>query len=127
MITVSTDNDGDIDQTNERGESAVFPIGFHDKVLFSGRILPYKKNLDDKVRAPDGKYNTSFPNYVNVALADLCFQLYAEVADVDELMDMIRSTALTNYIRLDMNGDGDTNDDYNGHPETQPLQLINPA
>ena len=40
---------------------------------------------------------------------------------------MIRSTALTNYIRLDMNGDGDTDDVYNGQPETQPLQLINPA
>ena len=47
--------------------------------------------------------------------------------DVDELMEMIRSTALTNYIRLDMNGDGDTDDVYNGQPETQPLQLINPA
>ena len=127
MITVSTDNDGDIDQTNERGESAVFPIGFHDKVLFSGRILPYKKNLDDKVRAPDGKYNTSFPNYVNVALADLCFQLYAEVADVDELLEMIRSTAFTDYIRFDLNGDGDTNDIIDGQRETQPLQLINPG
>ena len=42
-------------------------------------------------------------------------------------MDMIRSTALINYIRLDMNGDGDTDDVYNGQPETQPLQLINPA
>ena len=127
MITVSTDNDGDIDQTNERGESAVFPIGFHDKVLFSGHILPYKKNLDDKVRAPDGKYNTSFPNYVNVALADLCFQLYAEVADVDELLEMIRSTVLTDHIRFDLNGDGDTNDIVDGQRETQPLQLINPG
>ena len=127
MITVSTDEDGDIDQTNENGESSVFPVGFHDKVLFSGHILPYKKNPDDKVRAPDGKYNTSFPNYVNVALADLCFQLYAEVADVDELLEMIRSTALTDYIRFDLNGDGDTNDIVDGQPESQPLQLINPA
>ena len=37
----------------------------------------------------------------------------ADVADVDELLEMIRSTALTDYIRLD--------------GQTQELQLINPA
>lgn len=46
-------------------------------------------------------------------MADLCFQMYAEVADVDQLLDMIRSTSLTDYIR------------FNG--ETQPLQLMNPG
>jgi hypothetical protein len=52
----------------------------------------------------------------------------ADVKDVDELLEMMRSTALTDYIRFDLNGDGDTNDtDSNGQPETQPLQLINPA
>ena len=40
---------------------------------------------------------------------------------------MVRSTALTDYIRLDLNGDGDTNDVIDGQPESQPLQLINPA
>ena len=43
----------------------------------------------------------------------ICFQLYAEVEDVDELLEMVRSTALTNYIRLE--------------GQVQPLQLINPA
>ena len=51
----------------------------------------------------------------------------ADVADVDELLDMIRSTSLTDYIRFDLNGDGDTDDNVNGQPETQPLQLMNPA
>ena len=46
-------------------------------------------------------------------MADLCFQMYAEVADVDQLLTMIRSTCLTDYIR------------FNG--ETQNLQLMNPA
>ena len=46
-------------------------------------------------------------------MMDICFQLYAEVKDVDELLEMVRSTALTDYIRLD--------------GMTQPLQLINPA
>ena len=50
----------------------------------------------------------------------------ADVSDVDELLEMIRSTALTDYIRFDLNGDGDTNDTYEGQPETQPLQLMNP-
>jgi len=62
-----------------------------------------------------------------VALASLCFQIHADVEDVDELLDMIRSTALTDYIRFDLNGDGDTNDIIDGQPETQELQLINPG
>ena len=57
----------------------------------------------------------------------LCFQMVAEVEDVDELLEMVRSTCLTDYIRFDLNGDGDTNDNIDGQPETQPLQLINPA
>ncbi len=60
-------------------------------------------------------------------MTDLCFQMFAEVKDVDQLLDMIRSTALTDHIRFDLNGDGDTNDTYNGQSETQALQLINPA
>lgn len=39
--------------------------------------------------------------------------MFAEVKDVDELLEMIRSTALTDYIRLD--------------GQTQELQLMNPA
>ena len=42
-------------------------------------------------------------------------------------MAMIRSTCLTDHIRFDLNGDGDTNDIHDGHPESIPLQLINPA
>ena len=53
--------------------------------------------------------------------------MFAEVVDVNQLLEMIRSTALTDYIRFDLNGDGDTNDIHDGHPETVPLQLINPA
>ena len=60
-------------------------------------------------------------------MTDLCFQMFAEVKDVDELLEMIRATALTDYIRFDLNGDGDTNDNINNQPESQPLQLINPA
>jgi hypothetical protein len=32
---------------------------------------------------------------------DICFQMFAEVEDVDELLEMVRSTCDTDYIRLD--------------------------
>ena len=117
LVTVGTNAIGDIDQTNETLSSSVFPLGFHDKVLFAGRAFPYHKNTNGRIGAEgninNGKYATSFTNYVNVAMMSICFQLYAEVKDVFQLLDMVRSTSLTDYIRLD------------GH--TQPLQLINPA
>ena len=37
------------------------------------------------------------------------------------------STDLRDYIRFDLNGDGDTDDIVDGQPETQPLILMNPA
>ena len=41
---------------------------------------------------------------------------------------MIRnSTDLRDYIRFDLNGDGDTDDIVDGQPESQPLILMNPA
>ena len=126
MVTFWTNADWDIDQTNEIVESSRFPVWFHDKVLFAGREFP-NKMLDWLIGAATWKYATPYPNYVNVALTDLCFQMFAEVKDVDQLLEMIRSTCLTDYIRYDLNGDGDTNDTYDGQPETQPLQLINPA
>ena len=60
-------------------------------------------------------------------MTGLCFQMFAEVPDVEVLLEMIRSTCLTDHIHLDLNGDGDTNDIIDGHPETLPLQLINPG
>lgn len=131
LVTVGTNAIGDINQTNEIYASSVFPVGFHDKALFSGRAFPYHSNNDGRYGAEgkinNGKYATSFTNYVNVAMMSICFQMYAETKDVFELLDMVRSTCLTDYIRLDLNGDGDTNDLVEGQPESQPLQLINPA
>lgn len=128
MVTIATDKTGDIDQTDVSytGSSKV-PFGFDKNVLFAGRIFPYHSYNTGKILATEGKYPTSEPNYVNVAMSSLCFQLYAEVTDIDELLEMIRSTALNDYIRFDLNGDGDTNDICDGQPESQPLQLINPA
>ena len=118
LVTVGTNASGDCDQTGETTASSRFPVGFHEKVLFSGRAFP-KHELNEGGYSAEGlptnhgKYATSFTNYVNVAMMSICFQMYAEAKDVFELLDMVRSTCLTDYIRLD--------------GQTQPLQLINPA
>ena len=127
LITFGTNKNGDINQTTEIVESSKFPVWFHDKVLFSWREFPKKSSSSDDVRAATWKYATSYVNYLNVAIADLCFQMKADTPDVDQLLEMIRSTALTDYIRFDLNGDGDTDDIHDGQPESQPLQLMNPA
>lgn len=117
LVTVGTDKNWDIDQTNEIYASSMFPVWFHNKVLFSGRAFPYHSLNSWKIEAEglvnNWKYATSYTNYVNVAMTDLCFQMFAEVKDVDELLEMIRSTSLTDHIRFNW--------------EDQPLQLINPA
>ena len=137
LITVWTNKNGNVnhDPNDERINGSKFPVWFHDKVLFSWRIFPYHDDSNWKIVASSWNYASSYPNYVNVAMTDLCFQMRANVADVDELLDKIRDTALTDYIRLDLNGDGDTDDVISmatddgsiDQPESQPLQLINPA
>ena len=116
LVTVWTNGNGDMDLTNSTSSSySKFPVGFHPKVLFSWRTFPHAAAyIGFKIEAEWGSgYATSLTNYVNVCMMDICFQMYAEVKDVDELLEMVRSTALTDYIRLD--------------GMTQPLQLINPA
>lgn len=113
LVTIGTDKSGHIHVDEEPITGTKFPIGFADNILFAGRPFPYHSMNTGEITAPDAKPNTSFPNYVNVALMDICFQLYAEVKDVDELLEMVRSTALTDYITLE--------------GKTHPLILINHA
>ena len=113
LVTIGTDKSGHIKVDEEPVTGTKFPVGFADNVLFAGRPFPYHSDTLDEICAANAKPNTSFPNYVNVALMDICFQLYAEVKDVDELLEMVRSTALTDYITLG--------------GKTQPLILINHA
>ena len=127
IISVWTDADWDIDQTNEIYESSKFPVWFHKDVLFAGRDFP-TESINWVVESTPWKYPTSYVNYLNVAVADILFQMKADVPDVPNLLETIRATALTDdYIRFDLNGDGDTDDIIGGQPETQPLQLMNPA
>lgn len=113
LVTIATNKDWDTNQTNQTNGGSKFPIWFHDKVLFAWRIFPYK-DTSWTIIWRTWKYNTSYTNYVNVAMMDICFQMFAEAKDVDELLEMVRSTSLTDYIRFD------------GF-DPQPLQLINPA
>ena len=111
LVTIATNKNGDIDQTGVDRESSKYPVWFANNVLFSGRWFP--EHTEWVIYWPSWRYTTSDTNYFNVALADQCFQMFAEVKDVDELLEMIRSSSLTDYIRLDW--------------QTQELQLINPA
>ena len=116
LVTIGTNDKGDADQTGMIYGSSCFPVGFHDKALFAGRAFPFRRYPTEEIWAEKESvraYETSYVNYVNVAMMSICFQMYAEVKDVFELLDMVRATCLTDYIRLD--------------GQTQPLQLINPA
>ena len=127
IISTWTNAKWDINQTNEIYESSRFPVWFHNDILFAWREFP-STSIDWTVEAWKWKYVTSYVNYTNVAVADLCFQMFAEVEDIDQLLEMIKnSTDLRDYIRFDLNGDGDTDDTHNGQLESQPLILMNPA
>ena len=127
LVTIWTNAYWDIDQTNQVVESSKYPVWFHDKILFAWRAFPYLSWSSNVIRWEAWKYATSYTNYFNVAIADILFQMKADTPDVDEFLETVRSTALTDYIRFDLNGDGDTNDIYDGQPETQPLLLMNPS
>ena len=114
IITVWTNANGNIDQTNETYESSKYPVWFHNNNLFAWRAFPTHSAASWKIEGETWKYATSYVNYVNVAVADLCFQMFAEVENVNELLNMIRSSStLRDHIK------------FNG--EDQPLILINPA
>lgn len=113
MIAVGTSKAGDVDQTDFKTESSKFPVGFSDLVLFAGRPVFRKSRPDKGLHGWSGHYTSSPSAPWAAAMSCLCFQMFAEVKDVDSLLEMIRSTCLTDYIRLD--------------GQTQPLQLINPA
>lgn len=113
MASIGTNKIGDADLTIKRSGSK-YPVGFHNDVLFAGRIFPYLSSYgEDHTVTGSGNYASSFVNYTNVAMASLCFQIKADTEDVDALLSMLRSTSLTDYIRLD--------------GQTQSLHLINPA
>lgn len=112
ILTIWTNSKGNSDISN-KSIGGNFPVWFHPNILFSGRAFPYTELQYWHIRTQVWDYETSLPNYFNVAMTDLCFQMFAEVENVDQLLDMIRTTSLTDYISLDW--------------ETQALHLINPA
>ena len=111
FITIWTDKDWNVDISNSSNGSK-FPIWFHPDILFSWRTFPYN-TLSWNIHAEDWNYVTSYTNYTNLAMTDLCFQMKADIPNVDQLMSMIRNTSLTNQIHLNW--------------QTQDLHLINPA
>ena len=114
IVTIWTNANGNIDQTNETYESSKFPVWFNNNSLFAWRAFPAHSAASWKIEGESWKYATSYTNYVNVAIADLCFQMFAEVQDVNELLNMIKSsTDLRDHIKFNW--------------EDQSLILMNPA
>lgn len=118
-ITVGTHYDASNMNIAQWNFGSKFPVGFHNDVLFAGRHFPYVDTEGAVCTATiyyyasTSGYACSYTNYVNVAMADLCFQMYAEVKDADELLGMILATSLTDIVRYE--------------DMVQPLHLINPA
>lgn len=110
FITIWTNKSWNADITNSNSGSD-FPVWFHKDVLFSWRAFPYN-TVRWNISGEDWYYTTSWTNFTNVAMTDLCFQMKADIKNVDELMTMIRATSLTDQIHLD--------------GQTQDLHLINP-
>ena len=90
-----------------------FPIGLHDDVLFSAKNIVFRIGNNYWCGLVSYKYGDGSPkpNYLNVAIASLCFQMKADVKNVDELLDMIRATAGTETVQR--------------YDVVQPLKLIN--
>lgn len=114
IVSIWTNANGNIDQTNEIYESSKYPVWFHNNNLFAWRTFPAHSYNTWKIEAETWKYATSYVNYLNTGVAGLCFQMFAEVQDVDQLLNMIRtSTDLRDHIRFNW--------------EDQPLILMSPA
>lgn len=117
-VTIPTDADWDIDQTNEYSTSAKVPRHINRLSLFSWRAFPYKHYKTWLIMAEGGsqnnwRYSASYTGPFVASSMGLNFLMKPDVADVDPLIEMTRATCLTDYIR------------FNG--TTQELQLINPA
>ena len=114
IVCIWTNSIWNVDQTNEIYESSKFPVGFHNNSLVAWRTLPAHSSLSWKIEAESWKYKTSNITYNDMSIADLCFQMRADVNNAGELLNMIRSSSgLTDHIK------------FGG--EDQPLTLPNTA
>ncbi len=113
IITIGSSESGVLNYNEDPAPRACFPYGFHDDVLFAGRAFPNQEYPSGKIGGEWSTYQCSYTNYVNAAMAGICFQLKADTKNIDDLLEMLRSTSLTDYA-------------YKGGI-TQPLHLINLA
>lgn len=136
IVTISTNKYGDIDQTYETIESSLYPVGFAEESLAAGRTAPYYDPSYGFAWSESWKYANSNPTQHNASHTTLLTQNFADVDGVSEILHMLRSTADSDYIRFDLNGDWDTNDtvsiaqsdgSYLHQPETVSLPLYNYA
>lgn len=88
-----------------------FHVGFHPDVMFTGLPFPYK--MSNEYLWVDRSASASLATPFVASIMGLCFQMKADIKSVDELLAMLRSTALTDTLH------------YNDEIQTQ--QRINPG
>ena len=88
-----------------------FHVGFHPDVMFTGLPFPYKTSNGD-IWVHNSTSSSLATPFV-ASIMGLCFQMKADIKSVDELLAMLRSTALTDTLR------------YNDEIQTQ--QRISPG
>lgn len=89
FVTIGTDVTWNINQTFAN-EGSKYPEWFNSNSLLAWRVSPYRVNW--LIYGPTWKYTTSYSNYFNVALLALMAELNPSIKDIDELLEMARST-----------------------------------
>ena len=136
IVTIATNKYGDADKTHESYESALFPVGFAKGSLAAGRTVPYYDPSYGFAVSESWDYASSRTNQHNASNVTCFTQNFADVDGASEILEMLKSTTDTDYIRFDLNWDWDTNDtvsiaqsdgSYLHQPETVSLPLYNYA
>ena len=114
IVSTWTNPEWHADITNAHG--SCFPVGFADDVLFAGFAFPYYSwyyNCYYGDPLVKWAWEASYWAYINGGVLGLLFQLHADLDNVDQLLQMARSTCIENSISLE--------------GKTQKLQRLNPA
>lgn len=74
---------------------AKFHVGFHPDVMFTGLPFPWKSPNSGYIFVDGNDVPSSYATPFVASIMGLCFQMKADIKSVDELLAMLRSTALT--------------------------------
>ena len=84
---------------DRRNGGAKFHVGFNPNVMFTGLPFPWKSPNNGKIFVDGNDVASSYATPFVASIIGLCFQMKADIKSVDELLAMLRSTALTDTLR----------------------------